>query len=1149
VDMDAGGVTNTANVNATAPGGVAGAVTDKSGTAANNDMDTFAPISAAPSLTLVKALAPSTPNPTIASGVNPNITDVSDAINYLFTVHNTGNVTLNSISISDVNISTITCVAPSLAPDASTTCTGSYSIKQVDLDAGQFTNTATGSGTPPATATNPSPVPVTDISGTAESNDTPTVSTIPQVGAVAVVKKMTSTLSTPPQAGDMVSYDIKVHNVGNMTLNTVSVVDSLTDLATPANTIPLTSGPSLIGTSDVSGDNLLSVGETWTYQAAHQLTQSDIDNGGVSNTATAAAKDPKGNDVSDISGATETDDLPTQTSIPPSPGMTLVKTAVPVSLTTPTKVGDVITYNFAITNTGNVTLNSISVSDPKINPSNLTCATNSLAPLATTTCQATYLVTQADLDASAANNQATLNAKDPKGGIVPPVLSGNAAGNTSPTVTPLVVAPHMSVTKTADLSALENPTRVDNVLTYTITVLNDGNQTLNTVTLADTLLDATGAALTLTTGPTLTSGDVGTVGALEVGEAWNYTATYQITQSDIDAGGVSNSATAKSKSPQGVDQTALSDDPTTAAPQDATATVFIAAPAITLLKHIAKVNDDNVDGMVSAGDSVDYSFDVSNTGNVTLKNVHLEDYMIDDAGGPLSQATVIGGPATIKPRIAPYSNIFTVKYVITQDDVERGYVRNTAIVTGTSPKAVDVSDESDPVVGTGNEPTRLKIEQIRAVALTKAVTKNLDEDGNGFATVNDTLIYTVIARNSGNIILDPITVEDLKLSPSTSKTCAFVLPTKSCVLEGTYQIKQSDVDVRNITNDATAVAKGIVAAIQRRLVTPVYPPLTADQFTKTALKTDVKRGEKVPFMIKIKDVPLNPMRVIDIMPPGFTFMPGSATANGVPIVPTIDVNKLIFDGLTPDTDGDVALKLYLVATGAAPDGTSVNHAQLIYPGNGKVLLTAQAEVRINPEHVFDCSEIIGKVFDDKNRDGYQNEGEPGLPGVRVATVKGLLVTTDKFGRFHVACADIPDKIIGSNFLMKLDTRTLPTGYRITTENPRDVRLTRGKITKLNFGAAITRVVKLDLNGKVFDEGTLELSEKWSGQLGKLIERLTQEPSTLRMSYYLDGDEHNLAGKRLAAVQRRIEDLWNEKSDQYKISIETRIVGVEEAPSK
>jgi uncharacterized repeat protein (TIGR01451 family) len=1148
-DLDAGSVTNTAIVKATSPGGVAGAVTDQSGTAANNDSPTVTALAAAPALTVVKSLALSTPNPTVSKGVNSGITDVLDEMAYVFSVHNTGNVSLSSVGVSDPKISTVTCTATTLAPGAFTTCAGTYVIQQIDLDAGSVSNQATASGTQPATLANPNPTPTTATSGTAETNNNPTISTIPQVGAIGVVKKVTSTLSVPPKAGDVVTYDITIHNIGNMTLHSVSIAsDSLTDFASPTpNNLTLTAAPSLVSSSDVGSDNLLSVGETWTYQASHQLSQSDIDNGGVSNTATGTALDPNGKTITDISGATEADDLPAQTIVPALPAMTLVKTADLGALKNPTMIGDKIKYTFDLVNTGNVTLNSIVVRDPKI--ATITCVLSSLAPGMATTCEGEYLIVQSDLDAGAATNQATLDAKTPKGVDVLQVVSGSAPGTTTATVSPLSVFPHMSATKTADLSALANPVQAGNVITYTITVLNDGNQTLSAVTLADSLLDGSGGAIALTTGPTLTSGDAGVSGKLDVGEAWVYTATYAIAQNDIDTGGISNSVTATAKNPQGLDQTAVSDDPSTAAPGDATATTIVPTPAIGLIKTIKAVNDDNGDGLVSAGDSVDYKFDVTNSGNVTLSNVHLEDYLIDDAGTVLSQPAVLGGPAKIAPRSAPYSTIFTVKYIITQDDVERGYVRNTATVTGTSPQGVDVSDISDPAVSTGSAPTRLKIVQVRAVSLTKTVKQNLDEDGNGFATLNDTLVYNITAKNTGNLILDPVTVEDLKLTPATSKTCSVVLPSKTCELEGTYQIKQSDVDARKITNDASAVAQGISAAIQRRLITPVYPPLTADQFTKTALKTDVKRGEKVPFMIKITGVPLNPMRVIDIMPPGFTFMPGSATANGVLIVPTININKLIFDGLTPDANGNVALKLYLVATGAAPDGTSTNHAELIYPGNGKVLLRAQADVRITPEHVFDCSEIIGKVFDDKNRDGYQNEGEPGLPGVRVATVKGLLVTTDKFGRFHVACADIPDKIIGSNFLMKLDTRTLPTGYRITTENPRDVRLTRGKITKLNFGAAITRVIKLDLNGKVFDEGSVELQEKWTDQLIKLIARMETEPSTLRMSYYMEGDEKSLAAHRLAAMQKRIEDLWSEKSDRYKIMIETRVVGVEEAPSK
>ena len=57
---------------------------------------------------------------------------------------------------------------------------------------------------------------------------------------------------------------------------------------------------------------------------------------------------------------------------------------------------------------------------------------------------------------------------------------------------------------------------------------------------------------------------------------------------------------------------------------------------------------------------------------------------------------------------------------------------------------------------------------------------------------------------------------------------------------------------------------------------------------------------------------------------------------------------------------------------------------------------------------------------------------------------------------------------GSNFIMKLDERTLPSGYRMTTENPRVVRATRGKMVKLNFGAAIHRVVRMELSPEAFE---------------------------------------------------------------------------------
>jgi hypothetical protein len=323
---------------------------------------------------------------------------------------------------------------------------------------------------------------------------------------------------------------------------------------------------------------------------------------------------------------------------------------------------------------------------------------------------------------------------------------------------------------------------------------------------------------------------------------------------------------------------------------------------------------------------------------------------------------------------------------------------------------------------------------------------------------------------------------------------------------------------------------------------PIDPIIVgAPSFTKTAIITAVRRGERVPYKIEATGVSFAPARIADIMPPGFAYVKGSARINGAAIEPAINGRTLGFDGLTPDGNQAMRLEVLLVATAQVSTGTHVNQAQFVEPTSGTVLATARASVEVVPEPVFDCGEVIGRVFDDKNRNGHQDEGEEGLPGVRVATVKGLLVTTDKFGRFHVACADIPDASIGSNFLMKLDTRTLPTGYRLTTENPRDVRLTRGKITKLNFGAAITRVVRLDLKDAAFEPGTATLKPKWGSGIDKLIAVLDKTPSTLRLTYYTAGDKAS-ASKRLATVEKLIANRWRKRSGRYELPIETRVVG-------
>ena len=75
-------------------------------------------------------------------------------------------------------------------------------------------------------------------------------------------------------------------------------------------------------------------------------------------------------------------------------------------------VGDVITYEFAVANTGNVTLESIAVDDA-LAP--VTCPQGSLAPGTDMTCSATYTIAQADIDTGGVDNSATVTASSPVG--------------------------------------------------------------------------------------------------------------------------------------------------------------------------------------------------------------------------------------------------------------------------------------------------------------------------------------------------------------------------------------------------------------------------------------------------------------------------------------------------------------------------------------------------------------------------------------------------------------------------------------------------------------------------------------------------------------------------------------------------------------
>jgi hypothetical protein len=200
-----------------------------------------------------------------------------------------------------------------------------------------------------------------------------------------------------------------------------------------------------------------------------------------------------------------------------------------------------------------------------------------------------------------------------------------------------------------------------------------------------------------------------------------------------------------------------------------------------------------------------------------------------------------------------------------------------------------------------------------------------------------------------------------------------------------------------------------------------------------------------------------------------------------------------------------------------------------------------------PDPDFDCTDVIGKAFDDKNLNGHQDMGEKGLPGIRVVTVRGLIATTDQHGRFHITCAAVPDEDRGSNFILKVDERSLPSGYRLTTENPRVQRVTRGKMIRFNFGATIHRVVRIDIADGVFEPNTTKMRVQWVPRIDQLLGELKKAPSVLRLSYLGDVERKSLVEKRIESLKQLITKEWNQSGNGYRLAVETEIFWRRGAP--
>ena len=246
----------------------------------------------------------------------------------------------------------------------------------------------------------------------------------------------------------------------------------------------------------------------------------------------------------------------------------------------------------------------------------------------------------------------------------------------------------------------------------------------------------------------------GTIAAdIPSGGTHSCTANYIVTAGDMTANDVTNIATA------GVGTGAQS-FATRLQSGTATQTVLREQPSMTVTKTagVPTVALGGVPTLTDGGDTITYSFQVNNTGNVDLTNV-----TISDPGPTFNGSLGTGSLSAFSPSSATItaggSQVFTATYTLSQADVDNsvgvaGGVANTASADGDAPSGASVTAPDDSATTTINGSTALTIS--KTASAPGFVTGNVTE-----APVGTVVTYTYVVANAGNVTLDNIIVSDI----------------------------------------------------------------------------------------------------------------------------------------------------------------------------------------------------------------------------------------------------------------------------------------------------------------------------------------------------------------------------------------------------
>jgi len=788
----------------------------------------------APGFELTKAVDPGS-----GTAVNPG-----DTLEYTITAANTGATPLTGVEVTDdlaallengtVDEDSITALINGEAADPAASYadgvlswTGDLAVGETLTVAFEFTvganaggatlrNSVEGEATPPGGGTITPPQPVV-------------TNPVNEPGF-----ELTKTANPPSgeglNPGTPITYTVVGSNTGQTPLDPVTVTDDLSGVLEHAS---LVSGPvATIGGATVEGltfedevarwNGALAVGEDLVITYTVQIDD-DARGATLTNSANGSATPPGGGEP------IEPEAPPTTEHTVNDPRIQLEKTGALQAAGENVAVGDTIAYGFTATNTGNVTLTGVSIADPLPGLTALVydwsdaSGEGTLAPGESVTATGTLALTQEHIDSGLVHNTAVAE------GTPPPVYNPEDPGNPAPqqpvtdesaAVTPLAPAASIELVKTGRLSAAGESPVAGDTIGYTLVATNTGNVTLHDVSIADGLPGIEDL--------TYDWSEADAPGVLAPGQAVTLTGVYALTQQDVDAGAVVNVGETTGTPPniKDVEDPEGPGEPATPVTDEDPETVPVErSPRIDLVKQIQEGQEFS-----AAGDTVVYEFIVTNTGTTSLSKIGIT----DDLLGPDAEYSYHWdeSDAAVAGTLAPGDSVrVTADYILTQGDVDHGWVENTAVAEGTPPPAVDPDDPDGPPVE--QPPVDDSSRVVTPIAAAPSMT--LEKTGRlaGAAEIGGTVKYSFVATNTGNVTLTGVSIDDPlpglgELVYDWPGDAGVLAPRESVTATASYTLTRADIDRGYAENTAIATGTPPETYNPEDPESPIQPPNPQD---------------------------------------------------------------------------------------------------------------------------------------------------------------------------------------------------------------------------------------------------------------------------------------------------------------------------------